>query len=57
MVAAPLATGDVNVDLPDSTAERIPRPDDLLKTLEEDNPVSLAPFDAISFELAVLWAD
>ncbi|MDN5939281.1 MAG: Uma2 family endonuclease, partial [Salinisphaera sp.] len=29
----------------------------LLKTLEQDDPVSLAPFDAISFELAVLWAD
>ncbi|MDN5937401.1 MAG: Uma2 family endonuclease [Salinisphaera sp.] len=29
----------------------------LLGTLEEDNPVSVAPFDAISFDLSALWAD
>jgi Uma2 family endonuclease len=28
----------------------------LLATLEQDNPVSLPPFDAIEFPLSVLWA-
>jgi biopolymer transport protein ExbD len=37
MVAAPLATVDVNVDLPASTAEPLPRPDEpLYLTLKED---------------------
>jgi len=29
----------------------------LLKVFENDNPVSIAPFDAITFSLASLWAD
>ena len=29
----------------------------LLQTLENDNEVSIAPFAAIAFSLAVLWAD
>ncbi len=29
----------------------------LIATLEEDNPVSVPPFDAITFDLSVLWAD
>ncbi len=29
----------------------------LAATLKDDDPVSLAPFDAISFALSVLWAE
>lgn len=28
----------------------------LLATLKDDDPVSVAPFDAVSFSLADLWA-
>ncbi|WEK06030.1 MAG: TonB system transport protein ExbD [Candidatus Devosia phytovorans] len=42
MVAAPLATVDVNVDLPASTAEPQPRPDELLYlTLQSDLAMTL----------------
>lgn len=42
MVAAPLATVDVNVDLPASTADPAPRPDKpLFVTLKEDLSLSL----------------
>jgi Uma2 family endonuclease len=29
----------------------------MIAALEEDNPVSVPPFDAITFDLSVLWAD
>ncbi|GAA4125288.1 TonB system transport protein ExbD [Aminobacter aganoensis] len=42
MVAAPLATVDVNVDLPASTATAQPRPDEpLYVTLKEDLSISI----------------
>src|ERR1700750_2909416 len=42
MVAAPLATVDVAVDLPVSTAERQPRPDKpLFLTLKDDHSLTL----------------
>jgi biopolymer transport protein ExbD len=42
MVAAPLATVDVNVDLPASTAQPVPRPDKpLYLTLKEDLTLNL----------------
>jgi biopolymer transport protein ExbD len=42
MIAAPLATVDVSVDLPSSTAERQPRPDKpLFVTLKSDLTVTL----------------
>jgi biopolymer transport protein ExbD len=42
MVAAPLATVDINVDLPASTAQPAPRPDKpLYLTLKEDLTLSL----------------
>jgi biopolymer transport protein ExbD len=48
MVAAPLSTVDVNVDLPASTAEPVPRPDKpLFLTLKTDNSLALGN-DAIA---------
>lgn len=42
MVAAPLATVDINVDLPASTATPVPRPDQpLYLTLKEDKIISV----------------
>lgn len=42
MVAAPLATVDINVDLPASTAIPVPRPDQpLYLTLKEDKTISI----------------
>ncbi len=42
MVAAPLATVDINVDLPASTATPVPRPDQpLYLTLKEDKTISV----------------
>ena len=42
MIAAPLATVDISVDLPASSAERTPRPDKpLFLTLKSDLSVSL----------------
>ncbi|MGE0063422.1 MAG: TonB system transport protein ExbD [Xanthobacteraceae bacterium] len=42
MIAAPLATVDISVDLPSSTAERQPRPDKpLFVTLKSDLSVTL----------------
>jgi biopolymer transport protein ExbD len=42
MIAAPLATVDISVDLPSSTAERQPRPDKpLFVTLKSDLTVTL----------------
>ncbi|MEJ1120901.1 MULTISPECIES: TonB system transport protein ExbD [Phyllobacterium] len=42
MVAAPLATVDINVDLPASTATPVPRPDQpLYLTLKEDKTISI----------------
>jgi biopolymer transport protein ExbD len=42
MVAAPLSTVDVNVDLPASTAEPVPRPDKpIFLTLKSDNSLAL----------------
>ena len=42
MVAAPLSTVDVNVDLPASTAQPVPRPDKpLFLTLKADNSLTL----------------
>jgi biopolymer transport protein ExbD len=42
MVAAPLATVDVAVDLPVSTAEPLPRPDKpLFLTIKEDHSLTL----------------
>lgn len=42
MVAAPLATVDVNVDLPQSTARPVPRPDKpLYLTVKEDSSLIL----------------
>jgi biopolymer transport protein ExbD len=42
MIAAPLATVDISVDLPASNAERVPRPEKpLLLTLKSDLSVSL----------------
>lgn len=46
MVAAPLATVDVNVDLPASTAEPLPRPDEpLYLTLKEDLSLAIGNDD------------
>lgn len=46
MVAAPLATVDVNVDLPASTAEPQPRPDEpLYLTLKEDLSLAIGNDD------------
>ncbi|HMM09913.1 outer membrane transport energization protein ExbD [Paracoccus solventivorans] len=43
MVAAPLATVDVNVDLPASTAAAAPRPDEpVYVTLQADGSIALA---------------
>lgn len=42
MVAAPLATVDINVDLPASTATPVPRPDQpLYLTLKEDKTIAI----------------
>jgi biopolymer transport protein ExbD len=42
MVAAPLSTVDVNVDLPASTAQPVPRPDKpLFLTVKPDNSLAL----------------
>jgi biopolymer transport protein ExbD len=42
MIAAPLATVDISVDLPAANAERVPRPDKpLFLTLKSDSTVSL----------------
>jgi biopolymer transport protein ExbD len=42
MVAAPLATVDINVDLPASTATPVPRPDQpLYLTLKEDRTIAI----------------
>ncbi len=42
MVAAPLATVDINVDLPVSTAQPAPRPDEpLYVTLKDDLSIAL----------------
>src|SRR6478672_5282131 len=42
MIAAPLATVDISVDLPSANAERTPRPDKpLFMTLKSDLSVSL----------------
>ncbi|MBB3236680.1 TonB system transport protein ExbD [Phyllobacterium endophyticum] len=42
MVAAPLATVDINVDLPASTATAAPRPDEpLYLTLKEDRSIAI----------------
>jgi len=46
MVAAPLATVDVNVDLPASTAEAQPKPDSpLYLTIKADNSLALGNDD------------
>lgn len=46
MVAAPLATVDINVDLPSSTAQPVERPrDPLFLTLKEDLSLSLGDDD------------
>jgi len=50
MVAAPLATVDVNIDLPASTATPAPRPDEpVLLTIEADLTLSLGN-DAVARE-------
>jgi biopolymer transport protein ExbD len=41
MVAAPLATVDINVDLPASTATPAPRSDPLYVTLKEDKSIAV----------------
>ena len=50
MVAAPLSTVDVNVDLPASTAQPVPRPDKpLFLTVKPDNSLALGN-DVVSRE-------
>jgi biopolymer transport protein ExbD len=50
MVAAPLATVDINVDLPASNAQAQPRPDEpLYVTVQEDLTVSVGE-DAVTHE-------
>ena len=50
MVAAPLATVDINVDLPASNAQAQPRPDEpLYVTVQEDLTVSVGD-DAVNHE-------
>lgn len=53
MVAAPLATVDVNVDLPASTAQAQPRPDEpLYLTVRQDLTLAIGNEDVAQFALA-----
>ncbi len=53
MIAAPLATVDIAVDLPGSNAERQPRPDKpLFLTIKRDKSLSLGEQPIASHELA-----
>ena len=62
MIAAPLATVDIAVDLPASTAQQSPRPDKpLFVTLKPDTSLlvgddSVAPYGGAAFHDVSVWA-